>query len=170
MPLTRILLYVRNVEETARFYAVLFGFEQHRTDDDRIVELVHPEGGAKLMLHPAANGQACLFGRGCIRILRGCRGPRRSLRPRPSRGRLRFRQCERSGRQLGLRVQPWCKGRLKTHAFRGRAPSKQAGPAVLPQFFSLYPVLKIHAVIDRHTTRKPSTVTRLTMGFTSAIS
>jgi catechol 2,3-dioxygenase-like lactoylglutathione lyase family enzyme len=57
MPLTRILLYVRNVEETARFYAVLFGFEQHRTDDDRIVELVHPEGGAKLMLHPAAKGQ-----------------------------------------------------------------------------------------------------------------
>lgn len=57
MPLTRILLYVRNVEETVRFYTALFGFEALRADDDRIVELVDPQGGANLMLHPAAKSQ-----------------------------------------------------------------------------------------------------------------
>lgn len=57
MPLTRILLYVRDVEETARFYTTLFGFEAMRAEDDRIVELVNPRGGANLMLHPAAKSQ-----------------------------------------------------------------------------------------------------------------
>jgi predicted enzyme related to lactoylglutathione lyase len=57
MPLTRILLYVRDVEETARFYMALFGFEVLRADDDRIVELVDPRGGANLMLHPAAKSR-----------------------------------------------------------------------------------------------------------------
>ncbi|CAN7635350.1 VOC family protein [Rhizobium sp. LjRoot30] len=57
MPLTRILLYVRDVEKTARFYTALFGLEAQRAEGDRIVELVDPQGGANLMLHPAAKGQ-----------------------------------------------------------------------------------------------------------------
>ena len=57
MPLSRILLYVRNVEETVRYYTTLFGFEVNRAEGDRIVELVDPQGGANLMLHPAAKGQ-----------------------------------------------------------------------------------------------------------------
>lgn len=57
MPLTRILLYSRDVEETEHFYTTLFGFTVHRTEGDRIVELVDPQGGANLMLHPAAKGQ-----------------------------------------------------------------------------------------------------------------
>ncbi|MCQ4629505.1 VOC family protein [Shinella sp. CPCC 100929] len=57
MPLTRILLYVRDVEETARFYTAPFGFEVHRADGDRIVELLDPRGGANLMLYPAAKSQ-----------------------------------------------------------------------------------------------------------------
>ena len=57
MPLSRILLYVRNVEETVRYYTTLFGFEVRRAAGDRIVELVDPQGGANLMLHPAAKGQ-----------------------------------------------------------------------------------------------------------------
>ncbi|MCR6499620.1 VOC family protein [Shinella sp. CPCC 101442] len=57
MALTRILLYVRDVEKTAHFYKTLFGLEIHRTEGDRIVELADPQGGANLMLHPAAKGQ-----------------------------------------------------------------------------------------------------------------
>ena len=57
MALTRILLYVRDVERTAHFYKTLFGLEIHRVEGDRIVELVDPEGGTNLMLHPAAKGQ-----------------------------------------------------------------------------------------------------------------
>lgn len=37
MALTRILLYVRDIEKTAHFYNTLFGFEIHRTEGDRIV-------------------------------------------------------------------------------------------------------------------------------------
>jgi len=57
MPLTRILLYVRDVEETVRFYTTLFGLTVIRAEGDRIVELVDPQDGANLMLHPAAKGQ-----------------------------------------------------------------------------------------------------------------
>ena len=57
MPLTRILLYVRDVEAAVRFYTSLFGLDVLRADDDRIVELVDPRGGANLMLHPAAKSQ-----------------------------------------------------------------------------------------------------------------
>jgi catechol 2,3-dioxygenase-like lactoylglutathione lyase family enzyme len=57
MPLTRILLYVRNVEKTVQFYTDVFGFDVLRAEGDRIVELIDPVGGANLMLHPAAKGQ-----------------------------------------------------------------------------------------------------------------
>ncbi|MEP0232383.1 VOC family protein [Roseibium sp.] len=57
MPLNRITLYVRDVEESARFYARHFGFEVLHEEGDRIVELTHPDGGASLMLHPAAKSQ-----------------------------------------------------------------------------------------------------------------
>lgn len=54
MPLDRITLYTRDIEVSARFYADHFGFEVCREEGDRIVELIHPDGGAILMLHPAA--------------------------------------------------------------------------------------------------------------------
>ncbi len=57
MSLTRILLYVRDVEKTERYYTTLFGFTAMRAEGDRIVELADPQGGANLMLHPAAKGQ-----------------------------------------------------------------------------------------------------------------
>lgn len=57
MTLTRILLYARDVEATVRFYETHFGFAAVRQAGDRIVELVHPEGGANLMVHPAAKSQ-----------------------------------------------------------------------------------------------------------------
>lgn len=57
MPLGRIILYVRDVEATVRFYTRYFGFEPHRDEGDRIVELRASDGGANLMVHPAAKAQ-----------------------------------------------------------------------------------------------------------------
>ncbi|WP_373503589.1 VOC family protein [Aestuariivirga sp.] len=57
MTLNRVLLYAKDVALTVRFYERYFGFEATREDGDRIVELVHPQGGARLMIHQAAKGQ-----------------------------------------------------------------------------------------------------------------
>ncbi|MBB4478397.1 putative enzyme related to lactoylglutathione lyase [Rhizobium etli] len=55
--LNRLVIYAGNVEETARFYEKQFGFTATRLPGDRIVELVAQDGGANIMLHPAAKGQ-----------------------------------------------------------------------------------------------------------------
>ncbi|TGP55250.1 VOC family protein [bacterium M00.F.Ca.ET.230.01.1.1] len=57
MSLNRIVLYVRNVEAAVAFYERHFGFQAHREQGDRIVELTNQAGGASLMLHLAAKGQ-----------------------------------------------------------------------------------------------------------------
>lgn len=57
MPINRIVLYARDVEETIRFYEKHFGFEASREAGDRIIELISRDGGANLMIHPAAKGQ-----------------------------------------------------------------------------------------------------------------
>jgi len=57
VPLGRLILYVRDVEATIRFYEKHFGFKPHRQAGDRIVELLAPDGGANLMIHPAAKAQ-----------------------------------------------------------------------------------------------------------------
>lgn len=57
VPLNRLLIYARDVEEMTRFYRAHFGFEVVRRPDDRIVELVNPQGGMRLMLHRAGKGQ-----------------------------------------------------------------------------------------------------------------
>ncbi|ENN87478.1 glyoxalase/bleomycin resistance protein/dioxygenase [Rhizobium freirei PRF 81] len=57
MPLGRLVLYVHDVEATIRFYEKYFGFKPHRQAGDRIVELLAPDGGANLMIHPAAKAQ-----------------------------------------------------------------------------------------------------------------
>lgn len=57
VPLNRLVIYAKNVEETARFYEKHFGFEALRLPSDRIVELVARDGGANIMLHEAAAGQ-----------------------------------------------------------------------------------------------------------------
>lgn len=55
--LGRVILYVRDVERSAAFYASQFGYVPHRSAGDRIVELHGPEGAASIMLHPASKGQ-----------------------------------------------------------------------------------------------------------------
>ncbi|HEV2505734.1 MAG TPA: VOC family protein [Mesorhizobium sp.] len=57
MPLGRVVIYARDVEETARFYERHFGFTAIRSPGDRIVELVASDGGANILLHQAAKGQ-----------------------------------------------------------------------------------------------------------------
>jgi predicted enzyme related to lactoylglutathione lyase len=56
-PLNRIVIYARDVEEAVAFYVTHFGFEVHREEGDRIVELIAPSGGSNIMVHPAAKGQ-----------------------------------------------------------------------------------------------------------------
>lgn len=55
--LGRVILYVRDVERSAAFYAAQFGYVPHREAGDRIVELLGPAGAASIMLHPAAKSQ-----------------------------------------------------------------------------------------------------------------
>jgi predicted enzyme related to lactoylglutathione lyase len=55
-PLSRLILYARDVEATIAFYAKHFGFQVLRLPGDRIVELVARAGGANIMVHPAAKG------------------------------------------------------------------------------------------------------------------
>ena len=57
MPINKIVLYAKDVEATIVFYEKHFGFQAYREPGDRIIELIHPEGGASLMIHPAAKGQ-----------------------------------------------------------------------------------------------------------------
>ncbi len=52
--LNRIILYVRNVQETCDFYQRHFGFVSERDADERVVELRSANGGAILMVHLAA--------------------------------------------------------------------------------------------------------------------
>ena len=57
MPLNRIILYAKDVEQTIAFYEKFFGFRAFREEGDRIVELVAADGGAHLMIHQAGRAQ-----------------------------------------------------------------------------------------------------------------
>ncbi len=54
LALNRLILYARDVEQTAAFYARHFGFRVLRLEGDRITELVAVNGGANIMVHAAA--------------------------------------------------------------------------------------------------------------------
>ncbi|EEE39133.1 glyoxalase family protein [Rhodobacteraceae bacterium KLH11] len=62
--ITRIILYTKRIDEMVRFYETHFGYVARRAAGDRIVELVPPEDGLRLLLHPAAKsareGQAAI--------------------------------------------------------------------------------------------------------------
>jgi predicted enzyme related to lactoylglutathione lyase len=57
VPINRIIIYAQDVEATVRFYEKHFGFQACDEAGDRIIELICGEGGANLMIHPAAKGQ-----------------------------------------------------------------------------------------------------------------
>jgi predicted enzyme related to lactoylglutathione lyase len=67
MPSLRwIILYARDVEETVVFYGEHFGFKAVRLPEDRIVELVSPDGGAGILVHAA--GKAVKFGQATVKL------------------------------------------------------------------------------------------------------
>jgi predicted enzyme related to lactoylglutathione lyase len=57
MPLNRIILYAKDMEQTVAFYERHFGYKALRETGDRIVELVAADGGANLMIHQAGRAQ-----------------------------------------------------------------------------------------------------------------
>lgn len=52
--INKIVIYAKNVDKTISFYEKYFGFKSVREEGDRIVELLPANGGASLMIHPAA--------------------------------------------------------------------------------------------------------------------
>jgi catechol 2,3-dioxygenase-like lactoylglutathione lyase family enzyme len=64
--LSRIVLYVRDVEETVAFYEKHFGFRALRLPGDRITELLCPDGGASIMVHVA--GKAVKMGQVTVKL------------------------------------------------------------------------------------------------------
>ncbi|MEL6681969.1 MAG: VOC family protein [Pseudomonadota bacterium] len=56
-PLGRIIIYTKKLDEVAEFYSKHFGFEILRLEGDRIVELVAPEAGSNILLHPMSPGR-----------------------------------------------------------------------------------------------------------------
>ncbi|WP_299471843.1 VOC family protein [uncultured Roseibium sp.] len=55
--INRIILYVRDVEMSASFYAFFFGFKVMTTPKDRLTELFMEDGGVRLLLHKAGKAQ-----------------------------------------------------------------------------------------------------------------
>ena len=55
--LNRVLLYVADVDAIVAFYTTYFELVAHRDEGDRIVELVDPAGGTRLMVHKAGKAQ-----------------------------------------------------------------------------------------------------------------
>jgi len=55
--LTRIILYVRDTDRSASFYATHFGYAVSSVPGDRITELIPHDGGARLLLHKAGKAQ-----------------------------------------------------------------------------------------------------------------
>jgi predicted enzyme related to lactoylglutathione lyase len=52
--LATVLIYARDMERTAAFYARFFGFQIARDPDGRLFELTSPDGGARIAIHQAA--------------------------------------------------------------------------------------------------------------------
>ena len=52
-----MVLYVSDIDATAKFYAEHFAFTINTAPGDRIVELSPLEGGCAILLHAAAKGQ-----------------------------------------------------------------------------------------------------------------
>jgi predicted enzyme related to lactoylglutathione lyase len=53
-PLGTIILYARDMQRSADFYAKHFGFESTGTVVEGLIELAAPQGGARILIHQAA--------------------------------------------------------------------------------------------------------------------
>ena len=54
--LNKIMLYARDIQKTAAFYELYFGFETKADSDGGIIELLSKDGGANILIHQAAKG------------------------------------------------------------------------------------------------------------------
>ncbi|MCG7518775.1 VOC family protein [Ruegeria sp. Ofav3-42] len=66
-PVTRLILYAKDVEGMVRFYESHFGYKARQLVSDRIVELVPDGAGLRLMLHPAS--KAARQGQSAVKIV-----------------------------------------------------------------------------------------------------
>ncbi|WP_170416614.1 VOC family protein [Ruegeria atlantica] len=66
-PVTRLILYVKDIDKMVRFYETHFGFSARQLEGDRIVELVPAEDGLRLLLHPAS--KAARQGQAAVKIV-----------------------------------------------------------------------------------------------------
>ncbi|MEP3475198.1 MAG: VOC family protein [Hyphomicrobiales bacterium] len=57
VPLGRIVIYTKKIDQMAEFYAKHFGFSVSRTEGDRIIELTPQAAGIAILLHPASAKQ-----------------------------------------------------------------------------------------------------------------
>lgn len=57
VPLGRIIIYTKRLEEVTEFYCKYFGFEILLLEGDRIVELVSQGVGGNILLHPMSAGR-----------------------------------------------------------------------------------------------------------------
>ncbi|MGA9657643.1 MAG: VOC family protein [Asticcacaulis sp.] len=55
--LNRILIYTKRMVEMTAFYGQVFGYVPREVEGDRLVELLPMDGGAIILLHPAAKSQ-----------------------------------------------------------------------------------------------------------------
>lgn len=53
-PLNSIIIYAKHMQKTASFYQQFFGFEGSVEAVDGVIELTHPQGGSRLLIHQAA--------------------------------------------------------------------------------------------------------------------
>ncbi|RBW56251.1 VOC family protein [Ruegeria sp. A3M17] len=66
-PVTRLILYTKDIEKMVRFYEAHFGYAVRQLEGDRIVELVPVEDGLRLLLHPAS--KAARQGQAAVKIV-----------------------------------------------------------------------------------------------------
>lgn len=53
-PLNTIIIYAKHMQKTASFYQQFFGFEGSTEAVEGLIELTHPQGGSRLLIHQAA--------------------------------------------------------------------------------------------------------------------
>lgn len=57
-PLGTVIIYARDMKETAEFYSRHFGFETTGEAKEGLIELHAPNGGAGILIHQAAKSSS----------------------------------------------------------------------------------------------------------------
>lgn len=65
-PLSTIIIYARDMQKTAAFYARVFGFDTTGEIVEGLIELSARDGGANMLIHQAAKGLK--FGQACVKL------------------------------------------------------------------------------------------------------